>query len=52
MFFRGRENANKDHGMTKIHKLINELIQHGATLNSPLREKGSNVSAVLDPKKK
>ena len=50
MFFKGREMAHKDLGEEKMKKMVNELKDFGASINSPLKFKGNNATVILDAK--
>lgn len=51
MFFRGRENHFKEVGQAKIQKAMDE-VKDLSSVNSPLKSKGSNITVILQAKKK
>lgn len=50
MRFRGRENQHRDVGLEKFKLLVDDLINAGAVINSPMKDEGTTVFITVEGK--
>ena len=52
MQFRGREMAYKDQGLDKFNGIINQVVEFGAQIESPMKFMGNRAITIIAPDKK
>lgn len=52
MQFRGREMAYKEQGIAKFQVIIDQIMELGGVVESPLKAMGNRVIVILAPDKK